>query len=99
MPVIIYNTLQSARLLTDSIDSFNKNLLIGLKPNYEKIDYFLKNSLMLVTALSPYIGYDKASSLAKYAHKEKITLKEANLKLNYLSEEEFDRLTDPKNMI
>lgn len=99
MPVIIYNTLQSARLLGDCLDSFNKNLLVGLKPNYEKIDYFLKNSLMLVTALSPYIGYDKASFLAKYAHKEKITLKEANLKLNYLSEEEFDRLTDPKNMI
>lgn len=99
MPVCIYNFLQSVRLLSDGIYSFNKNCAVGIKPNKEKIEEYLKNSLMLVTALNPYIGYDNAAKIAKKAHVEGITLKEAALKLNLLTEEEFDKILRPEKMV
>ncbi|MDO4594843.1 MAG: class II fumarate hydratase [Tissierellia bacterium] len=99
MPLIANTMLQSARILTDAINSFVIHLLDGLKANEKKIDYYLKNSLMLVTALSPHIGYDKASKLAKYAHEEDISLKEANKKLKFIEDNKFDELTNPNNMI
>jgi len=99
LPVTIYNFLQSVCLLSDSITSFTNNLVIGIVPNKERIDYYLKNSLMLVTALNPIIGYDNSAKIAKKAHKEGITLKEAALKLNILSEEEFDQAVDPSKMV
>lgn len=99
MPVCIYNFLQSVRLLSDAINSFNKNCAVGIEPNKEKINYYLQNSLMLVTALSPYIGYDNAAQIAKTAHAQGLTLKEAAIKLNLLSEEEFDKYIKPENMV
>lgn len=99
MPVCIYNFLQSVRLLVDAINSFNNNCAVGIKPNREKIQYFLENSLMLVTALNPYIGYDSAAKIAKTAHTEGATLKETAQKLNILTEEEFDKYVRPENMI
>ncbi|MGO1579845.1 MAG: class II fumarate hydratase [Peptoniphilaceae bacterium] len=99
MPVIIFNFLQSVRLLSDAIISFNKNCLKGLKVNREKMDYYLNNSLMLVTALNPHIGYENAAKVANYAHKNKISLKEATLKLGLMNEKEFDSLVDPSKMI
>ena len=98
-PVIAHNILQSIRLLSDSIKSFTKHAVKGIKPNKERIDYNLHNSLMLVTALNPYIGYDKSSEVAKKAFKEKITLREAIIKLGYLSGEEFDKYVRPEEMI
>lgn len=99
MPVIIYNFLQSARLLTDAIVSFNQNCVAGLKPNYAQIQAHLENSLMLVTALSPHLGYEKAAQIALVAHREGITLKEAAVKLKLLTEEEFEQLVQPEKMI
>ena len=99
LPVTIYNFLQSVRLLADVIVSFTEKLIMGLAPNKEKINFNLKNSLMLVTALNPVIGYDNSAKIAKTAHKEGITLKEAVLKLNLLSEEEFDKVVDPSKMV
>lgn len=99
MPVCIYNFLQSVRLLSDAINSFNKNCAVGIEPNKEKINYYLQNSLMLVTALNPYIGYDNAAKIAKTAHAQGLTLKEAAIKLNLLSEEEFDKYIRPENMV
>ena len=98
-PVIIYNFLQSARLLADAMKSFNDNCAVGIEPNMEVLDANLKNSLMLVTALNPYIGYENAAKIAKTAHKEGTTLKEAAIKTGLLTEEEFDRYVDPKTMI
>ena len=99
MPVLAYNFLQSARLLSEAIVSFNKNCAVGIKANKEKMDYNLHNSLMLVTALNPYIGYENAAKTAKLAYKENITLKKACVKLGFLSEEEFDKVFHPENMI
>ncbi|MBS4539469.1 class II fumarate hydratase [Clostridium sp. D2Q-11] len=99
MPVIIYNFLQSVGLLTDSIKSFNNNCCKGIVPNIENIEHNLRNSLMLVTALNPHIGYDNAGLIAKKAHKEGITLKEAAIELNLLTEEEFDSIVNPEKMI
>jgi len=99
LPVTIDNFLASVRLLGDSIILFTKNCLDGITPNKEKIRYYLENSLMLVTALNPIIGYDNAAKIAAKAHKEGITLKEAALKLNILSEEEFDQAVDPSKMV
>jgi len=99
LPVTIYNFLQSVRLLSDSLTSFTNNLVVGITPNKERIDYYLKNSLMLVTALNPVIGYDNSAKIAKKAHEEGITLKEAALKLKKLSEEEFDKAVDPSKMV
>ena len=90
---------QSIYLLSDSANSFVDHCVNGITVNEDKIQYYLDNSLMLVTALNPVIGYDKASEIAKLAHKEALSLKEACLKLGYLSEEEFDRAVDPSKMI
>ncbi len=97
-PVIAYNFLQSVRLLADSIVSFNDKAAVGIKPNKEKIDYFLHNSLMLVTALNPYIGYENAAKIAKAAHANGTTLKEEAVKLGLLTEEEFDKYVVPEEM-
>ncbi len=99
MPLIIYNFLQSVRLLTDAVNSFNEHCAKGIKANPERISKYTNESLMLVTALTPHIGYDRAAEIAKLAHAEELTLKEAALKLGYLSEEEFDRLVQPEDMI
>ena len=98
-PVIAYNIIQSLRLLTDACNSFTKNCVEGILPNKERIESNLYNSLMLVTALNPHIGYDKSAEVAKKAHQENISLKEAIVSLGYMSEEEFNSLVDPKKMI
>jgi len=98
-PVIAYNYLQSCRLLADSIVSFNDHCAVGLEPVVEKIDHFLHNSLMLVTALNPYVGYDNAAKIAKTAHANKSTLKETAIELGLLTAEEFDKYVIPENMI
>ena len=99
MPVMIYNFLQSAKLLGDCMVSFDKNCLNGLKADRAKMKENLDRSLMTVTALSPHIGYDNAARVAKTAFAENISLKEACLKLGYLDEEEFGRLYKPEEMI
>jgi fumarate hydratase class II len=99
MPVIIYNFLQSARLLADGIRSFNNNCAVGIRANKEKMKHNLYNSLMLVTALNPYIGYENAAKTAKLAHKENISLKEACVSLGFLSAEEFDKVFKPEQMV
>ena len=99
MPVCIYNFLQSVRLLADSIMSFNNNCAVGIKANREKMDHNLKNSLMLVTALNPYIGYENAAKTAKKAYKENISLKEACIALGFLTEERFDEVFHPEKMV
>ncbi|MDY2770042.1 MAG: class II fumarate hydratase [Eubacteriales bacterium] len=98
MPVCIYNFLQSARLLAESITSFNKNCAVGIKANREKMHHNLHNSLMLVTALNPYIGYENAAKTAKKAYKENISLKEACVALGFLTEEKFDEVFHPEQM-
>jgi len=98
-PVIAYNFLQSVRLLSDSIVSFNDNAAVGIMPVNDRIDHFLHDSLMLVTALNPYIGYENAAKIAKTAHAEKSTLKATAVKLGFLSEEEFDKYVIPSDMI
>ncbi|KGR79273.1 class II fumarate hydratase [Ureibacillus manganicus] len=98
-PVIIYNFLQSARLLADGMESFNDHCAVGIEPNMEVLERNLENSLMLVTALNPYIGYENAAKIAKKAHKEGTTLKEAALALGLLTEEQFKEYVDPKKMI
>jgi fumarate hydratase class II len=99
MPVIIYNYLQSVRLLTDALESFRKNCVSGIKANKEKMSANLHNSLMLVTALNPYIGYENAAKTAKLAHKENISLKEACVRLGFLTSEKFDEVFHPETMI
>ena len=99
MPVIAFNALQSIRLLADACDSFNENCVVGIEPNREKIQEYLNDSLMLVTALNPYIGYDNAALVAKTAHQEGKTLRQTVVELNLLSEEEFDRVVVPSQMI
>ena len=98
-PVIAYNILQSIELLADVCITFTDNCIRGIKPNLEKINENLNKSLMLVTALTPHIGYDKAAMAAKKAHKENTTLKEAVLSLGYLSSNKYDELVDAKKMI
>ncbi|MBQ9485639.1 MAG: class II fumarate hydratase [Clostridia bacterium] len=98
MPVLIYNFLQSARLLADGITSFNDNCATGIKANREKMNANLHNSLMLVTALNPYIGYDNAAKTSKLAFKENISLKEACVKLGFLTSEKFDEVFHPEEM-
>ena len=98
-PVIAYNILQSIRLLSDGCNSFRKNAVSGIEPNLERIDHNLYNSLMLVTALNPHIGYDKASEVAKKAYKDKTTLREAIEELGYMTGKEFDHLVRPDEMI
>ncbi|MET3657269.1 class II fumarate hydratase [Sporosarcina psychrophila] len=98
-PVIIFNFLQSVTLLSDAMISFNDNCAVGIEPNREGIDRKVQNSLMLVTALNPYIGYENAAKIAKTAHAEGTTLKEAALKSGLLTEEQFDEYVVPSKMI
>ena len=99
MPVTIYNFLQSARLLAEAIFSFNKNCAVGMKANKEKMHHNLHNSLMLVTALNPYIGYENAAKTAKKAFKDNISLKEACVELGFLTAERFDEVFHPEEMV
>ena len=98
-PVIAYNFLQSVRLLSDSIISFNDNAAVGIKPVESKIDHYLHDSLMLVTALNPYIGYENAAKIAKTAHANNSTLKETAVALGLLTPEQFDEYVKPEEMI
>jgi len=98
-PVIIHNLLQSINLLSSAANNFVEKCLIGIQPNFDRIDYLVKNSLMLVTALNKHIGYDNAAKVAKLAHAKNISLKQAALELNLISEERFDEIVDPKLMI
>lgn len=99
MPVCIYNFLQSARLLSEAMESFNQNCAVGIRANREKMEHNLHNSLMLVTALNPYIGYENAAKTAKLAYKENISLKEACVKLGFLTAERFDEVFHPEQMV
>jgi fumarate hydratase class II len=98
-PVIIRNVLESARLLGEVCQSFNDNCAIGIEPNLAAIQKNLENTLMLVTALNPHIGYDNSAKIAKKAHKENKTLREAALELGLLTDEEFTKIVDPKKML
>ena len=98
-PLIISNITDSIRILRESCTNFRKFLVEGTKPNLKKIKEYVDRSLMLVTALSPVIGYDKASKIAHYALDNDLTLKEAALKLGFATEEEFDRVVDPAKMV
>jgi fumarate hydratase class II len=98
-PVIIHNFLQSVRLLADGSVSFNDNCVVGIEPNRERIEKSVRESLMLVTALTPHIGYDKAAQIAKNAYQEGTTLKEAALKLGYVTAEQFDQWVRPEDMV
>jgi len=97
-PLFAYNIIESSKILGDACLSFSKNCIEGLKPNKKKIERFLNDSLMLVTALNSKIGYYKAAEIANKAYKEDITLKEACIQLNYLSEKEFDKYVNPERM-
>ena len=99
MPVMIYNFLQSARLLADSMLSFHDHCVAGIRPNREKMQENLHNSLMLVTALNPHIGYENAARVAKKAYAENISLKESCIALGYLTEEAFDKVFHPEHMV
>lgn len=98
-PVIIYNVLQSIQLISDSVNSFTKNCLVGIEANEKRITELMQNSLMLVTALNPHIGYDNAAKIAKTAYANGTTLKEEGVKLGLLTEEEFDQWVKPENMV
>lgn len=97
-PVIIYNFLQSVQLLSDGIVSFHDHCAVGIEANIPVIEKYVKDSLMLVTALNPHIGYENAAKIAKLAHKEGLTLKEASLQLNLLTEDQFDQFVKPEEM-
>jgi len=99
MPVCIYNFLQSVRLLSEAMVSFNNNCAVGIKANREKMHHNLHNSLMLVTALNPYIGYENAAKTAKKAYKDNISLKEACVALGFLTAERFDEVFHPEQMV
>lgn len=99
MPVCIYNFLQSVRLLSDSIRSFNDHCAVGIKANKEKMNQNLHRSLMLVTCLNPYIGYDNAARTAKKAHQDNISLREACIQLGFLTPERFDQIFKPEEMV
>lgn len=98
-PVMIYSLLQSVRLLSDACRSFTDNCVVGIQANRERIDELMRNSLMLVTALSPYIGYDRAAHVAHEAYKNNRTLKETAVALGYITEEEFDAYVKPEEMV
>jgi fumarate hydratase class II len=98
-PVIVFNVLQSIRLLADASVSFTDNCVKGLKPNRTRIADLMARSLMLVTALTPKIGYDKATEIAKAAHKNGTTLKQEALRLGYVTEAEYDAIVRPEKMI
>ena len=98
-PLIAHNFLQSARLIADGCDSFRKNCVVGIEANKEKIDHNVQNSLMLVTALNPHIGYDNAAKIAKLAHERGTTLREVALELGLVTSEQFDEWVRPENMV
>ena len=98
-PVMIYDLLQSGRLIADACVSFTDNCVVGIEPNRARIKQLLEGSLMLVTALNPHIGYDKAAKVAKKAHAEGTSLKEAAVALGFLTAEEFDKFVRPEQMI
>jgi fumarate hydratase, class II len=97
-PLIIHNVLNSISLLSDACHSFTDYMVVDLKANKKKIQEDLKNSLMLVTALNPKIGYDRAAEIARFAHHKNLTLKEASVALGHLTEEEFESLVQPHQM-
>jgi len=99
MPVIAYNFLQSVRLLSESIVSFTDHCAVGIEADREKMHDNLHNSLMLVTALNPYIGYENAAKTAKLAFRENISLREACLKLEFLTPDQFDQVFHPEEMV
>ena len=99
MPVCIYNFLQSARLLAEAMNSFNDRCAVGIRANREKMHHNLHNSLMLVTALNPYIGYENAAKTAKLAYQENISLREACIRLGFLTPEKFDEVFHPEQMV
>jgi fumarate hydratase class II len=98
-PVMIYNLCQSIYLLTDSMRSFREHCVEGITANKDKLDQYCHDSLMLVTALNPVIGYDNAAKIAKHAYKNNSTLREAALELGLISAEEFDKVVDPAKMV
>jgi fumarate hydratase class II len=98
-PLLIDAFLQSARLLADGAESFREHCVLGLQPNRERIARNLESSLMLSTALAPHIGYDKAAQIAKKAHREGTTLREAAIALGHVSASDYDRWVDPKQML
>ncbi|MDO9310577.1 MAG: lyase family protein, partial [Nitrosomonas sp.] len=98
-PLIIHNFLQSVRLLADAMVSFNEHCAAGIEANIERIDALMHNSLMLVTALNPHIGYDKAAEIAKKAHREGITLKAAAIATGYVTSEQFESWVIPEKMV
>jgi fumarate hydratase class II len=98
-PMLIHNFLQSVRLLADGASNFVDRCVDGIEPNRERIGDHLKNSLMLVTALNPHIGYDKAAQIAKTAHKKGLTLKETAIMLGHLTAEQFDAWVKPEEMV
>src|SRR5260370_11141021 len=98
-PLLIFNVTKSVRLMTDGCANFRKFLVEGAEPNVKQISTYVERSLMLVTALSPVIGYDKASQIAHYALDHDLTLKQAALQLGAVSAEEFDRIVDPRKMV
>lgn len=99
MPVCAYNFLQSVRLLSDAMESFRSNCVVGIRANKERMEYNLYNSLMLVTALNTHIGYENAAKVAKLAYSEGLSLKEACVRLGFLSAERFDEIVIPENMV
>jgi fumarate hydratase class II len=98
-PVIALNVLQSIRLMADACDSFREHMVAGLAANRRRITELMEQSLMLVTALAPHIGYDKATEIAKAAHKNGTTLRVEALRLGYVDAADFDRLVDPRKML
>jgi fumarate hydratase class II len=99
MPMLAHNLLESIKLLADACHSFTTNCVVGIEPNHGRIQDNLQRSLMLVTALNPHIGYDKAAEVAKKAFKEHITLRESVVALGYMTGEEFDSAVQPADMI
>jgi fumarate hydratase class II len=97
--MMIYNVLTSARLLGDACESFNNNCAAGIEPNYQRIKENLENSLMLVTALNTHIGYENAAKIAKKAHAENSTLREAAIELGLVTDEQFEKWVNPSKMI
>lgn len=97
-PVMLHNVLESASLLADAMHSFNDHAARGIEPNQKVIDEHLANSLMLVTALNPHIGYEKSAKIALKAYREEKSLKEAAVELGYVTEEQFDEWVDPEAM-
>jgi fumarate hydratase class II len=98
-PLVIRNFLHSAKLMAHACENFNEHCAVGIRPNHARIEQLMRDSLMLVTALNPHIGYEKAAAIAKKAHKEGTTLKQAALKLGYVTGKQFDAWVKPEKMV